>query len=160
MIDQLLVHGLHDFPKDKDGFIEKGRAFSQYMAGKIKSLLPSLKPTKEQILSCISVSHPIKSKKNPKNLIALVKFSNRDMRNMIFFAKRELKGTKISITEHLTPLSLEILNAAKKEFGRENVWSSQTKVKTKVLGRTYILRSVDDVYGLKQWATNNNNKSN
>ena len=121
------------------------------MAEKIKTSLPDLKCTKEQILSCISVSHPIKSKKNPNNLISLVKFSNRDMRNNIFFAKRGLKGSNISITEHLTPLSLDILNAAKKEFGRDNVWSSQTKIKTKVCGRTYHLRCIDDVYGLKHW---------
>ena len=77
-IDQLLVHGLKDLPLDEKGHIKKGRAFSEYMANKIKTLIPELNCTKEQILSCISVSHPIKSRKNASNLIALVKFSNRD----------------------------------------------------------------------------------
>ena len=157
-IDQLLVHGLNpkDFPRDEKGYIKKGRAFSSYMAEIIKTrVLPDHAITKEQILSCISVSHPIKSRKNANNLISLVKFSNRDMRNTIFFAKKALKGSNIAITEHLTPLSLDILNAAKKEFGRNNVWSSQTKIKAKVCGRSYILRSLEDVFGLKQWEVNN-----
>ena len=116
-IEHLLVHGLKDFPVNKWGNIVKGREFSEYIAGKFKELL-SLTVTKSQILSCISVSHVIRSYKNPKNLIALVRFSNRDMRNMIFFSKKSLKGTAVSITEHLTPYTQQVLTAAKKTFGK------------------------------------------
>ena len=159
MIDQLLVHGLKDFPVDEKGRIVKGRRFSIYMAEKFKALLP-LKESRAEILSCISVSHTIRSRKNKANLIAIVKFSNRDMRNIIFYAKKSLKGSKIAITEHLTPATLDLLNTTKKLFGRSDVWTSQTKVKVRVYERTYTIKSHDDAYSLKQWATNNNTVTN
>ena len=160
--DQLLVHGLKDFPRNHKGYIKNGRPFSEYMAGKFKDLLPDLKESKEEILRCISISHVITSYNNPSNIIALVKFSICDMRNTIFFSKRSLKGSGIAITEHLTPATQEILTTAKKLFGKHNSWTNQCKVKVFLGGKRYSMKSVDDCYNLQDWYHKNrrNNASN
>ena len=150
-IDHLCVHGLRDIPLKKTGL-----DFSKYVSEKLEEILPlsDLNLTAEKILNCISVSHPIKSRKNPNNLIVLIKFSNRDIRNKIFYAKRALKGTNISITEHLTPATLELLSFAKNEFGRDCVWTNQTKVIVKIRDNKYTLRNIDDVDRLKSHICN------
>ena len=117
-IDHLQVHGLDDIPVKKNGL-----EFSTYVADKLKELLPELPFNAEKILNNISVSHPIKSRKRRNNIIVLIKFSNRDMRNKIFFAKKALKGTNISITEHLTPATLELLALFRNRGPSWSLWS-------------------------------------
>ena len=150
-VENLVCHGLDDYPTDRNGYIVKGRKFSEYMARKFKALLP-LTQTYEQILSCISVAHTITGYKNPKNVMALVRFSNRDMRNVIFFAKKHLKGSNVSITEHLTPWTQGVLSKAKDLFGKQNAWTNQTKVKVSVGGFKYTMKSKQDCEELKKWA--------
>ena len=155
MIDQLLVHGLSkDFPRNSRGKIKNGREFSKFMAKKLKQLLPSVDYSEEEILHSISVSHPMQSRKNPANIMAIVKFSNRDMRNAIFFAKRDLKGSKVAITEHLTQNTQERLAEVKKLFGKHNVWTSQVKVKALVHHQTFVIPTIAFAYELKDWADN------
>ena len=57
-LNHLLIHGLRDIPLKDRGF-----KFTRYVADKIKYLLPELPYDADYIYNCISVSHPIKSKK-------------------------------------------------------------------------------------------------
>ena len=74
------------------------------------------------------------------------------MRNTIFFAKKDLKGKGVAITEHLSQDTLKKLSKAKELFGKHNVWTSQTKVKALVHHRTYHITSIGYAYRLQDWA--------
>ena len=70
----------------------------------------------------------------------------------IFFAKKDLKGSKIAITEHLTQNTQERLAEVKKLFGKNNVWTSQVKVKARVNHQRFVIPTIAYAYELKDWA--------
>ena len=137
--DALLVRGLKDIPKKTYGI-----DFSMYVLGKLRELLPSI--AGKIHLNDISISHPLPTKKNAKTCV-IIKFVRRDIKNLIFFAKRELKNSpdKISITEHLTNVNLWYMDEAKKMVGFKNVWSSQCVVYALVNGNKVAIRSEKDL---------------
>ena len=89
-----------------------------------------------------------------------MRFVRRDLRDDLFFNKKQLKsfnaGKKIktSITEHLTPYNLELLNKAKASFGRNNAWSSKCLIFALVNGSKVNIRNEAD---LSYYYYNNNN---
>ena len=105
----LVIKGLDDVPAKTYGV-----AFSKYVLEKLQSLLPSI--ANKLKIEDISISHPLPSKQ--KSLV-IVKFVRRDIKNLIFYEKRELKksGTKVSITEHLTKKK-PMADGRSKEDGR------------------------------------------
>ena len=54
---------------------------------------------------------------------------------MIFFCKSDLKESGISITEHLTPFTIQLLNATKDYYGARNVWTRNCVVTALIKGK-------------------------
>ena len=118
----LLILGLTNIPT---GFEDKGLVFSDWVAKQINKLLPNL-PEKITVQH-IDVSHPLPTRSSTAKSCIIVKFCRRDIRNMLFYKKRELKGTGVSFSEHLTPANLELYKEAQKLEGA-TTWTSQCKI--------------------------------
>ena len=73
----------------------------------------------------------------------------RAVRNNVFFKRKNLKNTPVSISDHLTLTDREIMNDAKNAFGREHVWSSLNKVFVNIDNTRHELKSKDDVKRLQ-----------
>ena len=73
----------------------------------------------------IDRAHILKTKRKDSKIV-LIQFMNMTLRNEVFFAKKVLKNKTISISEHLTPVSIELLNLAQKSTG--NAWRSDCKI--------------------------------
>ena len=135
----LFVHGLDDIPKKTYGI-----AFSEYVINKLKELLPSI--ADQLNVKDVDVSHPLPTRNNKKTCV-IVKFVRRDIKNLIFFKKRELKNCrlKIAITEHLTGKNLWYLDEARSIVGYNNAWSSQCVVYALVNGKKVAIKSSRDL---------------
>ena len=120
----LLIHRLNDIP-----FKKKGEAFSKYVVNKLNTLFPRLRWMGRRINNDdIDAAHPLKSRKNPKSKIVIVKFKVRDLRNKIYFSKSNLKNTNIGISEHLTQKTLALLKKTKASFRDKKVWTEECKI--------------------------------
>ena len=140
----LLVHGLKNVPAHL-----KGIAFSEYVLGELQKLFPQ--HAKYLVPGSISVSHPMPTKSKTKSLV-IVKFVQRDVRNLLFYDKKTLKGNKdkIVITEHLTSRNLDLLNQSRDLFGYNNAWSSACKIFVLIGGKKYHVRNLNDLCYLQQ----------
>ena len=148
--NSLLVHGLKDIPKKTYGV-----EFSKYVIEKLKELLPTI--ADELKVEDVDVSHPLPTKSNAKSCV-IVKFVRRDIKNLIFYNKRELKKCplKIAITEHLTGQNLWYLDEARSMVGFNNAWSSQCIVYALVNGKKVAIKSSRDL----NYVFNNISKQN
>ena len=140
----LKILGLTDIPSKTHGL-----AFSEYVLRKLKELLPSI--SDKLRLEDIDVSHPLPTKSKTSKTCIIVKFVRRDIKNLIFFKKRELKlsSPKIVIIEHLTAENRWYLDEARRIVGYKNAWSSQCIVYALTNGRKCAIRSIqdlDDIY--------------
>ena len=127
-LSSLLIHGLLNIPTGKEF---KGLKFSIWVAAELTRLLPSL--TAPITAQHIDVAHPLPTKSRSSKSVVIVKFCRRDIRNEIFYAKRDLKGSGISISEHLTTANLNLYNEAQK-VPNSKTWTSQCKIFIKVEG--------------------------
>ena len=60
--------------------------------------------------------------------MVIVKFRNRFAKYDILENRSKLKGSGVSVTEHLTAANLQLLADTRKVVGFTNVWTSQTKI--------------------------------
>ena len=137
MKNSLIIEGLDDIPSNKHGL-----DFSIYVLDKLQELIPSAADTLK--IEDIDTSHPLPSKKKTR---VIVKFVRRDIKNYIFFKKRELKNSplKIVITEHLSPRNLWLLAEVRAMVGWRNAWSSQCVVFALVNGKKKSVRGIGDL---------------
>jgi len=92
---------------------EDTNAIVEKVASKMNVSLPD---------SAIDRSHRIGSKGAfPRPII--VKFTSYAYRSEVFFNKKRLKGTKITVREDLTKTRLKLLKDAAKSYSERNVWS-------------------------------------
>ena len=143
-LNSLLIHGLDDIPRKCFGL-----EFSKYVMKKLKELLPTIAHLLND--EDISVSHPLPTKHKSKTVV-IVKFVRRDIRNLIFYEKREIKkrSSTISITEHLTSYNSWLMDEARKFVGFRNVWSSQCTVVALVNGRKVRIKNGNDLNHIYQ----------
>ena len=99
----------------------------------------------------IDRTHRLKVKGSPgmpRQII--VKFCSYHDRESMYRAKRKLKGTKITITEHLTRIRYKLFKIANEAFGVRNVWTLDGKIFTNkgvdAEGRRYLIQSESDIY--------------
>lgn len=78
----------------------------------------------------------------------IVKFENMQQRNMVYFNKKKLKGSKIAITEELVKSTYELLLFAKENIGKDKVWTIGGRIITKTNGTKVVLRSEEDIIKL------------
>ena len=77
-----------------------------------------------------------------------MKFSNYNIRQRVFQAKRKLKGTKITIVENLTSKRVAILSKARNKFGVRNAWSLDGRIFAVVEGVKTRIDSIEQIDGL------------
>lgn len=78
-------------------------------------------------LNDVERSHRV-GKDNGKPRAILVKFASYRHKASVYGAKKNLKGTGISITEDLTKFRLGVLQEAKKVCGSNKVWTNDGKI--------------------------------
>ena len=67
------------------------------------------------------------------------------IRKQIFYSKKKLTGTGISITENLTKKRTDLLKLAQTKLGFGNVWTIEGRVTTKRNDKTVIINSEADL---------------
>ena len=141
-LNSLLVHGWKNIPKGKHGI-----EFTEYVLNELIKLFPQ--HAKYLTPGVIDTSHPLPTRSNKKSVV-IIKFVQRDIRNLLFFDKRELKGNKdgIVITEHLTQRNLSLLRQTRDLFGYKNAWSSKCKIYVSYGGRKYAVKNPSDLQQL------------
>ena len=140
-LNTLLIHGMKNLP-DKNGI-----EFSEHVLEELKRLFPMC--AKYLVPGVIDTSHPLPTRSGKKSVV-IVKFVQRDIRNLLFFNKRELKGNRdgIAITEHLTGRNLALLGQVRDVFGYKNAWTSKCKIYVLINGRKHSVKNERDFHHL------------
>ena len=120
MRKNVLFHKVKDIPRDKHGY-----AFNKWCIDLINSTFVNSDNVsvlrRPLVPEDIDRAHVLRTKRRDANVV-LVQFMNMTVRNEVFFAKSCLKGRgSLSVSEHLTPESIELLNLAK---SKGEAWSS------------------------------------
>lgn len=77
--------------------------------------------------SDIDLCYRVGRKNNDKPQAILLKLSSA-IRNQIFSKKKLLKGSKVVITEDLTPTRVDLQNLAIAKLGLKNAWTESSNV--------------------------------
>ena len=120
--------------------------FIQATASELNNLFPSLRGQVHPIH--IDDAHPLGNKKT-----VIIKFSNRWVKHEILKCKRDLEGTGLTVTEHLTPHTQELIAASEKIVGLNNVWVHNTVVFARHKDTRFTIRTVRDIEFLKRNAS-------
>ena len=138
--NSLIINKLDDIPSKTYGL-----EFSKYVIRKLKELLPSI--ADKISVEDIDVSHPLPPTKVKKSTRVICKFVRRDIKNLVFYAKRDLKGSplKITIAEHLSSFNLWLLEQVRTLVPFRNTWTSQCVVFALVNGRKVAIKSQRDL---------------
>ena len=142
-LNSLLIHGLLDIPMDK--LDRRGFKFCCYIKDKLNELLAD-KMNFKIVSADIDAAHPLPTRAGKE--IVIVKFVSRVVRNQIWYNKKLLNGSNISVSEHLTSQNIALLNDAKDVLGRENAWLNQCVVHIQVNGRKHKIFSKKDLLAL------------
>ena len=87
------------------------------------------------------------NKSNPRPII--VKFTSYRDRKKVYSSKKRLKGKRTSISENLTQKRYILYKQSQEKLGRNNVWTSDGHIMTKV-GESYVtINSIDDLLNLE-----------
>ena len=149
----LLIHGLKGLPKRPSRSDIEGRncyefIFIEFVCKKLNELLRG-KLYKAIMPQDIERAHILYQGENTSKPVVIVRFVRRVVRNNVFFNRRFLKGSKVSITDHLTKASRELLEHAKSAFGPHCAWSSTGKVFARVGdGNSHHIKSISDANSL------------
>ena len=149
----MLIHGLSDFPvrptsSDIDGRNRYEFIFIDYVCKKLNELLKG-KLYKAVTPQDIERAHILYQGENNNTPVVIVRFVRRVVRNNVFFSRRALKGTKVSITDHLSKNGKKLLNHAKNAFGPRCTWTSAGKVFARVGdGSSHYIKSDNDINSL------------
>ena len=75
----------------------------------------------------ISIAHRVKA--GPKDSVrpVIVRFTNRKARNLVYYAKKSLKSTRIFISEHLTKTSADLFFKARKLLREKKIHATWTQ---------------------------------
>ena len=111
--------------------------FIHATANELNCLFPSLNGPIHPIH--IDDAHPL----NKQTVI--VKFSNRWIKTEVMKCKRDLEGSGLTITEHLTPHTLELVASAGKIVGPNNVWVYNTSVFARHDNTRFRIRNAQDL---------------
>lgn len=133
-INLLRIYGI---PENNDGNLMQ----------KVKETLESKLEVKDVTLEhCYRIGQKTNNKNKPRAVV--IKFSNTQQRNMVFFNKKLLKGSKIIIMEELVKSKHELLTLAKEKLGKGNVWTINGRIYTKLNGKRICLKNEDDIINL------------
>lgn len=92
-----------------------------------------------QSLCCYRLGLLKPGNKKPRPII--IKFKDENQRNFAFSNKKNLKGSKMVLTEDLIKSRYTCLWKAKEKFGKENVWSQSGNICIKLDGRKHVVKN-------------------
>lgn len=101
----------------------KGENLPSTIQGVVSTKL-KIKIEETELKSCFRLGSPLPDKPRP----ILVRFVNQDTRSDIWRAKKELKGSTISVAEFLTSKRREIFKEARQVFGKTNSWTQDGNI--------------------------------
>ena len=145
--NSLLLHKMNNIPLNIYGL-----DFIKHIRDAINTLFPNLE---EPLKLChIDDAHVLKTKKSGNSKVIIVKFSCRWMKNLIYKHRSELKGTAnehISITEHLTANTIELLESVKNLVGKgTKVYTNNCIINLKYNNRKYYIKNFKDLQYLAE----------
>lgn len=82
---------------------------------------------------------------NDKPRSVVINFVRNELRNKIFRAKSQLKGSDVTVYEDLTQSRYDLLVKAKKKYGRNQAWSANGKVMIFRGNKKTVINSVKDL---------------
>ena len=86
-----------------------------------------------------------RDQENTGSRAALVQFSSVMQRNLVYFSKKKLKGTKIVVAEELTKGRHNLLMMAKKNFTKGDVWTKFGNIFVKIDNKRYQIKNNMDL---------------
>lgn len=107
--------------------------------------------SEDQIESC----YRLKSNKKPGPKPILITFTSKSARDVIFYNKSKLKGSKMVIKEYLTIKRYKLLIEAGNSLGYLNVWTNGGQVMAKCDGKVHKINSNSDISNLTATISNN-----
>ena len=136
-LDNLLFH---NFPLPEENLTRI--SFHKWVAYHINRLLPQL----EEPVSWLHIkaAHPLKTVKASSKVV-IVRFNQRGIRDNIYFNKKNLQGSGVSVTEHLLPSNLKLLNQARDAYGFKNAWTNECQIFALIKGSRTLIKSADDL---------------
>ena len=81
----------------------------------------------------------------PRPRPIIIRFRDFRTRSNVFFNKRHLKGTGISVTENLTKFRMDLLRLANAKYGNGNVWTIEGRITTKINNKYVVIKSPEDL---------------
>lgn len=98
----------------------------------------------------IEVCHRIGVKKVNSDRPIMIKFTSNIIRNEVFYKKKNLKGSKITIREDLTKMRKEIVSSAVEEFGAKNVWTQGGRVYVHRNNQNHVIKNIEKLMSLME----------
>ena len=144
----ILIHGLQNLPvrpSDPEGRNSYEFIFIEHICQVLNELLGD-KLYKQLHPNDIERAHILYQGTKQGKPVVIVRFVRRVVRNNVFFCRKNLKGTKVSISDHLSKHNLSVLKEAKRVFGPDNTWSSMSKIFISAGGRSHSVKSFNDIY--------------
>ena len=144
-INSLLFHGLKNVPSNVHGY-----DFAHYIVDAVNRLLGRFLYYQVEVAD-LEYAHilPTRSGKATKSVV-LVKFRNRFAKYDIYNNRKNLKGSGVSVTEHLTAANLQLLSDTRAAVGFVNVWTSQTKILANFDGDIMHIKDANDLKNLHE----------
>ena len=94
----------------------------------------------------VHVLFPFKTKKSRSNPVVVVQLVNRDLRNLIYHRKKELKEfCNISITEHLIEANIKLVKQVKSAEVFDSVWTFEGKIFGFIGKKRTLISSASDI---------------
>ena len=128
-------------------FLIPGNLYGLEFTKKVVEETNKLFPQLEQPLALhhIDDAHRLRTRNKDSNVI-IVKYACRWMKSEIYRLRSTLKGSAISITEHLTDNTKQLLQAVRSMVGREQkVYTNNCIINFKFNNRKYTVQSYEDL---------------
>lgn len=78
----------------------------------------------------------------------IVKFMKESSKNEVFYKKKQLKGTGITMREDLTKARLDLIKVAIEQFESKNVWTQGGRVFVFAQNRKHVVNNIEDINNL------------
>ena len=138
MVPSLIIRKLPNVPTKINNF-----KFINYICNELNYLLPELKMKLNYFL--IEAAHPLPVRDGDESPSVIVRFKYRANRNDVFFNKKFLKGSKIRITEHLTPSNIELLEKVQKYVGVRQSWTRNGKIFATISDKKHQIKDLTEL---------------
>ena len=140
----LVFHGIPEAANESHAELE------EKVLGIVAALnIPDFSPNSSMIDACHRLGRKIGGKHGEKSRSVIVKLISHRYRSKIWFNKKFLKGTKVSVSESLSSRRLALYHELRELLGKDNVWTSDAKICFKLNGVVNRIQHQNDLESLK-----------